>query len=388
MAITSSQEAGTAVRLPAGEDRSTFAYVALLALGVLDAAAYSVIAPVAPTLAAQTGTGPGLIGLLVATFPAGIVIGFALAGSAIRRQRYSALLLLSLGLLAAGSLGFAASSSLPGYSMARFVMGLGSGGLWMGVTFSTLQRWPGQEYLCMSRIFAAYSVGGLLGPAIGALGGVREPFLVYLALVGLAAVLVVAMPPSRRHPAFGSDRSALRSPAFRVASAGILFAVLALGIVEGVLPLHLAARLDQAQIGLLYAAMSLVVAVSAALASRFPPRAMLLGAHGLVVLGIGLAAATGAVPLWIVGLAIGGLGIGMANTGSIGVLLQGVPTERSVTAIVAWSQVGIVGYLLGPLVGGTVAQVGGFGLLGVVLLAAAVPVLALGVSLGRGRSAA
>ena len=376
------------MRLPAGEDRSTFAYVTLLALGVLDAAAYSVIAPVAPTLAAQTGAGPGLIGLLVATFPAGIVIGFALAGSAIRRGRYSALLLLSLGLLAAGSLGFAASSSLPGYAVARFVMGLGSGGLWMGVTFSTLQRWPGQEYLCMSRIFAAYSVGGLVGPAIGALGGVREPFLVYLALVCLAAVLVVAMPPSSHHPAFGSDRSALRLPAFRVASAGILFAVLALGVVEGVLPLHLAARLDQAQIGLLYAAMSLVVAVSAALASRFPARAMLLGATGLVVLGIGLAAATGAVPIWIVGLAVGGLGIGMANTGSIGVLLQGVPSERSVTAIIAWSQIGIVGYLLGPLVGGTVAQAAGFGLLGVVLLAAAVPVLALGVSLGRRRSAA
>ena len=388
MAITSSQEAGTAVCLPASEDRSTFAYVALLALGVLDAAAYSVIAPVAPTLAAQTGAGPGLIGLLVATFPAGIVIGFALAGSAIRRGRYSTLLLLSLGLLAAGSLSFAASSSLPGYFVARFVMGLGSGGLWMGVTFSTLQRWPGQEYLCMSRIFAAYSVGGLVGPAIGALGGVREPFLVYLALVCLAAVLVAAMPPSRHHPAFGSDRSALRSPAFRVASAGILFAVLALGVVEGVLPLHLAARLDQAQIGLLYAAMSLVVAASAALASRFPAQAMLLGALGLVVLGIGLAAATGTVPLWIVGLAIGGVGIGMANTGSIGVLLQGVPTERSVTAIVAWSQVGIVGYLLGPLVGGTVAQAAGFGLLGIVLLAAAIPVLALGISLPRSRSAA
>src|SRR3972149_1821272 len=205
MAITSSQEAGAAVRLPAGEDRPTFAYVALLALGVLDAAAYSVIAPVAPTLAAQTGTGPGLIGLLVATFPAGTGLGFAPAGSAIprqgysaplllsprpaaappragrapRRQPYSALLLLPLGLLAAGSLGFAASSSLPGYSMARFVMGLGSGGLWMGGTFSTLQRWPGQAYLCMSRIFAAYSAGGLVGPATGALRGGRGALLAY-----------------------------------------------------------------------------------------------------------------------------------------------------------------------------------------------------------------
>ena len=48
-------------------------------------------------------------------------------------------------------------------------MGFGSGGLWTGITFATLGRWPGQEYLCMSRVFAAYSVGGLLGPAIGAI---------------------------------------------------------------------------------------------------------------------------------------------------------------------------------------------------------------------------
>ena len=46
-------------------------------------------------------------------------------------------------------------------------MGVGSGGIWIGVTFDTLERWPGQEYLCMSRVFAAYSVGGLIGPALG-----------------------------------------------------------------------------------------------------------------------------------------------------------------------------------------------------------------------------
>ena len=43
-------------------------------------------------------------------------------------------------------------------------------GIWIGVTFDTLARWPGQEYLCMSRIFAAYSAGGLIGPTLGAIG--------------------------------------------------------------------------------------------------------------------------------------------------------------------------------------------------------------------------
>jgi hypothetical protein len=53
------------------------AYPLLLALGALDAAGYSVIVPVAPAISAETGAGPAAIGLLVASFPAGMVAGFA-----------------------------------------------------------------------------------------------------------------------------------------------------------------------------------------------------------------------------------------------------------------------------------------------------------------------
>jgi uncharacterized protein with GYD domain len=41
------------------------------------------------------------------------------------------------------------------------------------------------------------------------------------------------------------------------------------------------------------------------------------------------------------------VGIGIGNTGSIGVLVEAVPADRIVTAMVIWSQVGIAGYLLG-----------------------------------------
>jgi MFS family permease len=363
--------------LPEGRDRSSYAYAVLLSLGVLDAAAYSIIAPVAPAIAERTGTGPGLIGALVASFPVGIVLGFVLAGIGVRRGRYLAVLLLSLGLLAVGSIGFALADSLPGYFAARVVMGLGSGGLWMGVTFSTLDRWPGQEYLCMSRIFAAYSVGGLVGPALGAIGGVRDPFLAYFALVCLAALLVPGMGRSRHRRVFDSDRSVLRLPAFRVASAGILFATLALGLIEGVLPLHLARQLTQMQIGVLYAGVSLVVAVAAATASRYGPRGVMLAGAALAVIGISATGIATAAPFWIVGLAVAGVGVGIANTGSIGILLHGVPTDRSVTAIIVWSQIGIAGYLIGPAVGGTVAEALGFGMVGGVLLLGAVPVALL-----------
>ncbi len=351
-------------------------YLALLGLGALDAAGYSVIVPVTPAIAATTGAGPALIGALVASFPAAMLVGYTLAGHGVRRRRPTVVLAGALALLALGSLGFVLGDGLPAYFAARLVMGLGSGGLWIAITFATMERWPGQEYLCMSRIYAAYSVGGLVGPALGTIGGVRGPFLAYLALVVLAMPLVVAVgtPPRRRR--FEPDRSVLRLPGFWLACVGVLFAILALGLVEGVLPLRVADRLQQAQIGWLYVGLALLLAVSAVVAGRVAPRRAVAVSVVLVPAGVALAGVAGTLPLFVVGLALAGIGIGIGETGSTGVLLEEVAAERIVTAMVLWSQLGIVGYLAGPVVGGAVAEAFGFQAVGLVPLAVAVALLA------------
>jgi hypothetical protein len=353
--------------------RENAAYVALLLIAVVDASGYSVIAPVAPALARSSGAGPSLIGALVAAFPAGMIVGFALAGAAVKRGQSATLLAGALVLVAAGCLGFIASDSLPVWFAARAVMGLGSGGLWMGITFATLERWPGREYLCMSRVFAAYSVGGLTGPALGALGGIRGPFAAYLALVAASSVCVLALRSDTTHRRFASDRAALHLPGFWVASGAISFVVLALGIVEGVFPLHFATQLDQRSIAILYAASSIVVATSAALAARGQPRLLVLAALALVGGGLALAGASAGVALWIGALAIVGIGIGIGNTGAVGLLFAAVGAERIVTAMIIWSQLGIVGYLAGPLAGGLAAQSIGYGAVALVPLAVALP---------------
>jgi MFS family permease len=130
---------------------------------------------------------------------------------------------------------------------------------------------------------------------------------------------------------------------------------------EGVLWLHFAERLSQAQIGALYVGASLIVAVSVA-------------AVALAVAGITLAGIAASIPLWAVALALAAVGIGLANTGSLGLLVEAVPVERIVTAMVVWSQVGILGYLLGPLVGGVVAGGLGYAYVGLVPAAAALVV--------------
>jgi MFS family permease len=353
-------------------------YLALLGLGALDAAGYSVITPVAPAIAATTRAGPALIGALVASFPTAMLLGFYLASHGIRRQRSAAVLLAALALLALGCLGFVLGHSLPAYFAGRLGMGLGSGGLWIAVTFTTLERWPGQEYLCMSRIYAAYSVGGLLGPALGALGGIRGPFLAYLALVVLALPLVLAIGTPAQRRRFQPDRGALRLPGFWLACVGILFVLLGLGVTEGVLPLHLAARarLHQGQLGGLYVGVAVLVAASTIAAARVAPRRALAGAGVLVVTEVTLAGAAGTVPLFVLALALVGLGVGVGETGATGILLDAVAAERIVTAMVLWSQLGIVGYLAGPAVGGGVAQTFGFQAIGAVPLAVALVLLA------------
>jgi MFS family permease len=352
------------------------AYGLLLGLGALDAAGYSVIVPVAPEIADATGAGPGTIGLLVATFPLGMVAGFWLAGRSVERHGVRVVLLSGLMLIAVGSLGFAVGDGLPIYFVARLVMGLGSAGLWIGVTFETLARWPGQEYVCMSRILGAYSIGGLVGPALGASGGIAGPFIAFLALVlvALPLVLLVAQPAERR--AFLSDRSALRLRGFWLAAAAVLFAYLVLGVMEGVLPLHLAERLTQSEIGALYVGLSLIVAVGATAAGSQHPRSMVFGSVLLATAGIAIAGSVGQVPLWCLSLALAALAVGIGSTGSLGLLVDAIDVERIVTAMVVWSQIGIAGYLLGPLLGGAVAQALGYSALGLLPLAAGLGVLA------------
>jgi MFS family permease len=80
---------------------------------------------------------------LVAAFPFAMIIGFALAGRAVSGGHAQLVLVLSLVTVAGGAAGFVLGEGLAVYFPARFLMGLGSGGLWIGVTFMTLERWPG-----------------------------------------------------------------------------------------------------------------------------------------------------------------------------------------------------------------------------------------------------
>ena len=357
-------------------------YPVLLALGAVDAAGYSVIGPVLPALAARLDAGPAVMGALVSAFPLAMLVGFAAAGRLVRLGGLRLTVGLSIGVAATGSVVFALTSSTPALFAARALMGLGSGGLWIAVTLATLAYWPGQEYLCISRIYAAYSVGALLGPSLGALGGVRAPFLAYAALL---LVLLPGLRALRRAPdrAVGSDTSTVRTTGFWVAAVAIMLAILAIGALDGVLPLHFAVLLSQTQIGLMYAGVAALIAIGSTLAGHYPPvRVLIIGAAALTV-GLTLAGATTFLASWSVALVLLGLGAGLAQTGATGLLLAAIPIEKIVTALIVWSQLGILGYLAGPVVGGLIAEHLGYAALGLLPVAVVAVLLLLAVTARR-----
>jgi MFS family permease len=351
-------------------------YFILLAVAALDAAGYSIIAPVVPAIADETGAGPGVMGALVGTFAVGQLLGFPLAGRGVQRRHASFVLGISLFLMLVGDLGFVLGDGLGVYFPARLLQGIGAGGLWMGVSFAILERFPGEELRRLSGVLAAYSVGAIAGPAMGAAGGIRGPFLVHLIAVVLTTIAIAAIGAPRERAEFGSDRAALRTAGFWLASAGILMVALGYGALDGPLPLHFAERLEQGEIAALYVVGALVLGASAVAAGRGAPRPMLVLATVVVTLGIALAGLTETVPWWIAAVVLVGIGLGIGETGALGILLETVGPERIVLAMVVWSQVWAVGYLAGPAAAGAVAESLGFAAIGLVPLVAALIVFA------------
>ena len=151
---------------PGGRGAGRFAYVAFIGLATLDSSGYGVIAPILPQIADATGGSGVVMGALVAIFGLGMAAGFYPAGLAVQRSGAAPVLAVSILLIGLGAVGFVAGESLPIYFLSRLLMGFGSGGLWMGISLGVVERWPGHEYRRLGGMVAAYSIGGIVGPAL------------------------------------------------------------------------------------------------------------------------------------------------------------------------------------------------------------------------------
>jgi predicted MFS family arabinose efflux permease len=279
---------------------------------------------------------------------------------------------------------------------ARLAQGLGASAIWVGGLTMAADLSPDKAMgRSLSWISGAWSLGFVLGPALGGIGTVRTPFIIYalLSAAALAASLVVLPETGRPHTrtTIAGILDVLRRPA--VLASGIATFVLAFyyGIIEGFMPL-LADRLgvDRVGIGFLF--------VLAGLPSIFLPRASgwladHFGDARLVVIGLAYTAAVAAAilplahgaPLWIVFVLIGLAEI-LVYVPAVALLNRGMGRDDRIFATGSHNYAFSAGFFLGPALGGWLIPRAGYvglftllsvtvaaGMLGVVLIRRAMP---------------
>src|SRR5262249_19766214 len=152
------------------------------------------------------------------------------------------LILLGLGCLAAASIGIVVA---PGYGWlvaARFVQGLGATGIWVGSLTMAADLTPDTHMgRSLAWIAGSWSLGFVVGPALGGIGSVRFPFLVYAALALLAlAAAGLALPETGRpgvRTTLAGVLRVLRYPSVLASAAATIALSFYYGAIEAFLPL-------------------------------------------------------------------------------------------------------------------------------------------------------
>ncbi|WP_461211575.1 MFS transporter [Desulfocurvus sp. DL9XJH121] len=327
----------------------------------------------------------GASGWLASAFAAAYLLGQYPAGRWADGCGYRPVLVLGCLLIAAAALVFGAAPTTTAIYAGRFVQGLGEAPVWALAPALLGRLYPSMRGRVMGLYNAAFHLGLMLGPLLGARVAARaglDPFGVFAGLSLAAALLVFLAVRDAGHDAAlpRHGRSAAVSSVALVRSLGdVLCAASLYGAVYGLLvsclPVHLAAEegFGQERLGaFLFAAYAGIGAAQlggGVLSDRFG-RGWFMAA-GLAAAGLGLhGAVASAWPL--AGAASMGLGLGLFAVSSMALVNelapQGGQGRASGLYFMAWGG----GYFAGPL------AVGAVGLpLGARALAACVLLLSL-----------
>jgi predicted MFS family arabinose efflux permease len=196
---------------------------------------FAVVPPLIPRLVHDVHLTTTEVGVLVAAYPAGVLLGAMPSIAMVDRRGVRMTTLAGLGLLVVATLGFAWGTSGLMLDSARLLQGFGGAVAWAGaLAWLTSTTSVGRRGAVIGGAVGAALIGMVLGPALGAVaaqagrGPVFSALAVVLALLAFAAPM--AAPASSR--ARGSTRALLRLLRNRQAAVGNGILV-AIGVVGG-----------------------------------------------------------------------------------------------------------------------------------------------------------
>ena len=177
----------------------------------LDLVGFGIILPVLPLYAERFGARAATVGFLLASFSVAQLLFAPVWGSVSDRVGRKPVLVLSLLGTAAGSLLTGLAGSLPLLFLGRIVDGMSGASVSVAQASVADLAPPGERARLFGLLGAAFGVGFVAGPALGALaalGGARLPFLLAAGVAGVNAVAAVRRLPETHVDRTTADRVA------------------------------------------------------------------------------------------------------------------------------------------------------------------------------------
>jgi MFS family permease len=337
----------------------------------VDTMLYAALTPLLPHFARELSLSKLSAGILVGAYPAGALIGGLPGGAAAARLGPRRAVIVGLVGMGLASLGFAVAGSFGTLFAARFVQGVGSAFTWAGAFSWLLAAAPRQRrgQLIGSAMGAAV-FGALFGPVIGAIAALVGRAGVFVALAGVAVVLIAATlrlePTAVEHPSAAAIGRALRD--YRFASGLLLMSLASLlfGILSVLGPLRLSdAGWGAAAIGAVWLIGAALETVGSPLVGRLiDRRGKLLPVRVALVFGAALALGLAAGPqpyLYAALIVLSAAAFGVLFTPAFVLIADGAEQVALPQGMAfgfmnaAWA----VGAFVGPAVGGGIASATG-----------------------------
>jgi MFS family permease len=162
-----------------------------------ESAFFAVVPPLVPRLVRDVGLTTTEVGVLVAAYPAGVLLAAIPSMALVDRRGVRVATLAGIGVLIAATLGFAWGTSAVILDAARFVQGVGGAVAWAGaLAWLTSTTAAGRRGSVIGGAIGAALIGMVVGPAVGAAASQLGRGPVFSAMAVVLALLAVASPAS------------------------------------------------------------------------------------------------------------------------------------------------------------------------------------------------